>query len=77
MTPGLTCRDGVELAVDYLEGALDLRARGHRRTRGRVSRCVAFVKSYVETPRIVRTATAEALPAERAAALRRFLASRR
>ena len=78
MTPDLTCRDGVERLMDYLEGvlgspervAIDAHVAG-------CPRCVAFVKSYVETPRIVRAATAAALPAERATALRRFLAARR
>ena len=78
MTPGLTCRDGVERLMDYLEGALGSpeRAAIDAHVAG-CPRCVAFVKSYVETPRIVRTATAAALPAERATALRRFLAARR
>lgn len=78
MTPGLTCRDGVERLMDYLEGVLGAseRAAIDAHVAGCL-RCIAFVKSYVETPRIVRAATARALPAERATALRRFLAARR
>jgi anti-sigma factor RsiW len=78
VTLDLTCRDGVERLMDYLEGmlapaeraAIDLHVAG-------CPRCVAFVESYVRTPRIVRAATAATLPAERATALRRFLAARR
>lgn len=78
MTPGLTCRDGVELLMDYLEGTLppaDLQA-----IESHVSgcpRCVAFIESYRATPRILREATAGALPEDLAESLRRFLASRR
>ncbi len=55
MTPGLTCRDGVERLMDYLEGALGSpeRVAIDAHVAG-CPRCVAFVKSYVETPRIVR-----------------------
>jgi anti-sigma factor RsiW len=78
VTPGLTCRDGVERLMDYFEGALGSpeRAAIDAHVAG-CPRCIAFVKSYVETPRIVRAATAEALPVERAISLRRFLAARR
>ena len=78
MTPGLTCRDGVEMLMDYLEGALG--SPEHEAIDVHVAgcpRCVAFIESYVETPRILRAATAEALPAELATSLRRFLAARR
>jgi anti-sigma factor RsiW len=78
VTPQVTCRDGVERLLDYLEGALgasereaiDVHVAG-------CPRCVAFVDSYVQTPRIMRVATAAPLPAELATALRRFLAARR
>ena len=78
MTAGLTCRDGVERLMDYLEGALGSpeRAAIDAHVAG-CPRCIAFVESYVGTPRIVRAATAAALPAELATSLRRFLAARR
>ena len=78
MTPGLTCRDGVEMLMDYLEGTLGLPEREaiDAHVAG-CPRCVAFVESYMRTPRILRAATAEALPAELAISLRRFLAARR
>ena len=64
--------------MDYLEGvlgspereAIDAHVAG-------CLRCVAFLESYVQTPRIVRAATAPALPAELAVSLRRFLGVRR
>lgn len=43
-----------------------------RRSR-REPRCVAFIASYRETPRILREATATALPADLQASLRAFL----
>jgi anti-sigma factor RsiW len=78
MNVGLACVDGVEMLMDYLEGtvppadreALDRHVSG-------CPRCVAFVESYRHTPRILRAATAAALPDDLARSLRRFLASRR
>ncbi len=40
-------------------------------------RCLAFVESYRETPRILRAATAASLPEDLAESLRHYLASRR
>jgi anti-sigma factor RsiW len=78
VTPDLTCRQGVERLVDYLEGVLSVseRAAIDLHMAG-CPRCVAFVESYVETPRIWRAATAAEPPTAVAAALRRFLAARR
>jgi len=78
MTGPKVCRDGVEMLMDYLEGtlpeadrqALDEHVLG-------CPRCRAFVESYRQTPRILRAATAAALPDDLAESLRRFLASRR
>jgi anti-sigma factor RsiW len=77
VTPGFTCRDGVEKLMDYLDGALGLPEREaiDAHVAGCL-RCVAFLESYVRTPMIWRTATAAVLPAEGATALRRFLAAR-
>lgn len=77
MKPELACADGVPLLMDYLEDllpaedrmAIDAHLAG-------CPRCVAFVKSYRETPRILRAATAAAMPAELRAALARFLSTR-
>jgi len=76
--PDLTCRDGVEMLMDYLEGTL--RPPEREAIEAHVTgcpRCVAFIESYRRTPSILRAATAEALPADLARSLRRFLAARR
>ncbi len=77
MTPGFTCRDGVEKLMDYLEGVLGGPEREAIDAHvAECLRCVAFLESYVRTPVIWRTATAAGLSAEGATALRRFLAAR-
>jgi len=78
MRARVACVNGVDLLMDYVEDVLP----GPQRKAvdahlGGCPRCVAFVKSYLETPRIVRTATAVAMPAGVKESLRRFLASRR
>ena len=78
MNAGFACVDGVAMLMDYLEGVIppadreviDAHVSG-------CPRCVAFVESYRQTPRILRAATAADLPEELAQSLRRFLASRR
>jgi anti-sigma factor RsiW len=77
MTP-LVCRDGVEMLMDYLEGTLPPADREaiEAHVRG-CPRCVAFVESYRQTPRILRAATAAALPEDLKQSLRAFLAARR
>ena len=78
MNAGFACVDGVEMLMDYLEGVvppgdrevIDAHVSG-------CPRCVAFVESYRQTPRILRAATAADLPEDLAQSLRRFLASRR
>ncbi len=64
--------------MDYLEGALTapVRAALDAHLAG-CPRCVAFVASYRDTPRIVRQATAVALPAELERSLAAFLRARR
>lgn len=73
----MTCRSGVELLMDYLEGVLapEMRAAIEGHVAG-CPRCQAFIASYRETPRIVREATARGLPAEERRALWSFLRTR-
>jgi len=78
MSVHVACRDGVELLMDYLEGALpeDLRADLEAHVAA-CPRCTAFVVAYRETPRILRDATAVTLPRELEASLLDFLRARR
>jgi anti-sigma factor RsiW len=73
----LACVSGVELLMDYLEGVLpaDVHAALEAHVAG-CARCAAFVASYVETPRILREATAATLPADLEASLQAFLRTR-
>ena len=75
---GVTCASGVDLLMDHLEGVLtpDVSAD----LEGHVSacpRCAAFVASYRDTPRILRQATAVAIPPDLEASLFAFLRARR
>jgi anti-sigma factor RsiW len=65
-----TCRSGVELLMEYLEGHLpeDLRHAIEAHV-SECPRCEAFIASYRETPRILRAATAASLPADLEASL--------
>jgi anti-sigma factor RsiW len=69
----VTCRDGVAVLADYVDGALPA---GRRRALDAhvagCRRCQRFVKSYLATPRLVREATGERMPD----ALRRRLRDR-
>lgn len=73
-----TCAPGVDGLMDYLEGVLapDARQAIEAHVAG-CPRCVAFIASYQETPRILRDATDLTLPVERQIALRAFLRARR
>lgn len=70
----MTCRDGVRLLMDYTEGVLPAPRRsaveGHV---GVCVRCQGFVRSYRETPRILREATAMAIPAGAGRRLQRMV----
>lgn len=74
----LTCRDGAALLMDYLEDVLpsDTRAAIDAHLSG-CPRCVAFVRAYRATPRIVRESTAYRIPDGLVESLRRFLEGRR
>jgi anti-sigma factor RsiW len=72
----LTCARGVDLLMDYLEGVLsdaakesiDFHVAG-------CPRCLAFVKTYRETPKVLRAATVEEIPAETKRRLESFVRS--
>jgi anti-sigma factor RsiW len=61
---GVVCMSGVELLMEYMEGALpsEVRAAIEAHVAG-CPRCEAFIASYRETPRIVRDATRIEMPA--------------
>ena len=73
MTP-VTCASGVELLMEYLDGALpaDVASSLETHVLG-CERCQAFVASYRETPRILREATESALPEDLRTSLDGFL----
>ena len=78
MNAGVACVSGVDLLMDYLEGVLPVAERAALDAHlAGCPKCVAFVKAYRETPRILREATAEAMPAALRASLRGFLAAQR
>jgi len=66
----VVCMSGVELLMEYMEGALapDVRAAIEAHVAG-CPRCEAFIASYGETPRIVRDATRIEMPADLEASL--------
>ena len=66
----IVCVSGVELLMEYLEGALapDVRAAIEAHVAG-CPRCEAFIASYTEMPRIVRGATKVEMPADLEASL--------
>jgi anti-sigma factor RsiW len=73
----IVCASGVELLMEYLDGVVpaDVRAALDGHVAG-CPRCAAFVDSYLATPRILRDATAAALPADLEASLKAFLRAR-
>ena len=74
----ISCQTGVELLMDYLEGVVpeDMRTRLDAHVAG-CAKCTAFVASYLATPRILRSATAAAMPPELQRSLLDFLRARR
>ena len=75
----VTCAAGVERLMDYLEGVLPVPVRVALEAHvAGCPKCLAFLASYRETPRIVREATAAgALSAEQRRSLAAFLRARR
>ena len=74
----VTCRTGVELLMDYLEGVVDddMRAMLESHVAG-CPKCRAFIAAYEATPRIMRDATAAAMPPDLQQSLLAFLRARR
>jgi anti-sigma factor RsiW len=66
----IVCMSGVELLMEYMEGALapDVRAAIEAHVAG-CPRCEAFIASYCETPRIMRDATRIEMPSDLEATL--------
>ncbi len=74
----VACTSGVALLMEYLEDALAAEDRAALEAHlAGCAKCVAFVKAYRETPRILREATAETMPPALRSSLRRFLAAHR
>jgi len=74
----ISCQTGVELLMDYLEGVVpeDMRTSLDSHVAG-CPKCTAFVASYLATPRILRDATAAAVPPELQRSLLAFLRAKR
>jgi len=66
----IVCVSGVELLMEYMEGALgpDVRAAIEAHVAA-CPRCEAFIASYREMPRIMRDATTIEMPADLEASL--------
>jgi len=74
----MTCKSGVKLLMEYLEGTLpeDVRTAVEAHVAA-CPRCVAFIASYRETPRLMRDLTEAAIPADLADSLRTHLRAHR
>jgi len=74
----IDCRTGVGLLMDYLEGVVpdDTRTILESHVAG-CQKCSAFVASYLAAPRILREATAAAMPPDLQQSLLAALRARR
>ena len=74
----VSCQTGVELLMDYLEGVVpdDMRTILESHVAG-CPKCEAFIASYLATPRILRDATATAMPLGLERSLQAFLRAQR
>jgi anti-sigma factor RsiW len=74
MSSSSTCRESIELMLEYLDGELsaDVRARLEEHFGG-CSPCEDFLKSYRATPNLCRKALARAMPGAVADRLTEFL----
>ena len=76
MSP-IVCASGGDLLMDFLEGVLPAEVNAALEAHvAECARCAAFVASYQATPRILRDATAAALPPDIEASLQAFLRAR-
>lgn len=76
MREPMTCREGVRVLMDYTEGAIPAKLRHVIEEHvGGCRRCQGFVRSYCETPRIVRQATTTRMPERLGRRLRRVVAN--
>jgi anti-sigma factor (TIGR02949 family) len=69
-----SCRETIDLLMDYLEGRLS--PQDHEALKNHFADCppcLAFVRSYQETPRILRKATEIHLPPEMESRLQKYL----
>ena len=74
----LVCSNGVDQLMDYLEGVVTPTARVALDEHVAVCpKCVAFIASYLATPRIVREATRVEVPASLGRSLLQFLRQHR
>jgi anti-sigma factor RsiW len=74
----VSCQTGVELLMDYLEGAVTDEMRATLESHvADCAKCTAFVASYLATPRILRDATAASMPVELQRSLLAFLRAQR
>ena len=74
----MNCESGVKLLMEYLEGTLaaDVRAAVEAHVAA-CPRCVAFIASYRETPRLLRAFTEAEIPDDLARSLRAYLRAHR
>ena len=73
----IACISGVELLMDYLEGVLAPEVNAALEAHvGSCERCTAFVAAYHATPRVLREATAAAMPEDLKGRLDEFLRAR-
>jgi len=71
------CRESIDLLLDYLEGRLAPPEKAALDDHfAACPPCLEFVRSYRETPRILRDVTREPLPAEVRRRLEEFLRRR-
>ena len=69
-----TCRETIDLLMDYLEGRLSPEDQeALKKHFADCPPCLAFVRSYQETPRIFREATEVSIPSEVEKRLEKFL----
>jgi anti-sigma factor RsiW len=73
----LTCESAIDLLLDFLEGVLDPEtvADLERHLAG-CPPCVAYLRTYRQTPAVAREAAREPMPPDLQARLRAFLVER-